>query len=70
MAIKRNTTLDHPQLVIFELVGNDVCSGHESIESMTSPDLFRTHILSAWAFLDTVLPKGSHVVVWGKTQAY
>ncbi len=36
-AIKRNVTRDNPVLVTFELVGNDVCSGHPSFNSMTTP---------------------------------
>lgn len=52
-------------LVIWELIGNDVCSGHQTTDSFTTVEEFRRNILTAWNFLDTVLPKGSHIVVWG-----
>jgi len=51
--------------MIFELIGNDVCHGSHSLDSFTKPDEFRKNILKAWAWLDTVLPKGSHVLVMG-----
>lgn len=52
-------------LVIFELIGNDVCSGHKTTDSFTTPEEFKVNIMKAWEYLDTVLPKGSHIVVWG-----
>ncbi|EAS03222.2 surfactant protein B containing protein (macronuclear) [Tetrahymena thermophila SB210] len=64
-AIRRNQTHDHPMLVIFELIGNDVCSGHKTTDSFTTPEEFKVNIMKAWEYLDTVLPKGSHIVVWG-----
>jgi len=51
--------------LIFELIGNDVCHGDHSFDSMTKPDEFRKNILKYWTWLDTVLPKGSHVLVLG-----
>jgi len=49
-------------LVVLELVGNDVCSGGNG---MTSPTSFKNNILDLLAYLDTVLPAGSHVMSVG-----
>ncbi len=35
MSIGRNQTLDKPALVFFELVGNDVCSGHHTFDTVS-----------------------------------
>jgi len=51
-------------LVFFELVGNDVCN-HKSFKDMTSPEEFKKHILTILSYLDSVLPKGSHVWIFG-----
>jgi len=32
---------------------------------MTKPDVFREKILEIWNHLDTVLPTGSHMIIWG-----
>jgi acyloxyacyl hydrolase len=52
-------------MLIFELVGNDVCSGHNTTDSFTKPDEFKKNIMKYWSWLDTVLPKGSHILVLG-----
>ncbi len=31
-ALQRNQTLDNPVLLILELIGNDVCSGHHDFD--------------------------------------
>ena len=52
---------DQPQLVLYSLVGNDVCDPNR----MTKPTDFYNYIVTALNFLDTKLPSGSHVVMTG-----
>ena len=58
-ALRRNQTHDHPMLVFLEVIGNDVC------RHLTDPVEFKQNILSLFDYLDTTLPKGSHVVTIG-----
>ena len=44
-SVQRDQDLDHPTLVIFSLIGNDVCSRHDGISSMTTPEDFYDNIL-------------------------
>lgn len=63
----RSASTDKPVLVIFELVGNDVCNGHVATteQDMTTVPEFEANILLALDYLDTVLPPGSHVAFIG-----
>lgn len=63
--MSRNTTLDHPALVFFELIGNDVCSPHDTFSTMTTVPQFRANIMTALRQLDKQLPPRSHVVTIG-----
>lgn len=40
-AVRRNQATDHPLLVVFEFVGNDVCNGHPTLSAQTTPENFR-----------------------------
>jgi acyloxyacyl hydrolase len=64
-SIARNITTDYPALVFFELIGNDVCNSKHSLSSMTTPTEFKKNILKSLYYLDTVLPKGSHIIFIG-----
>jgi acyloxyacyl hydrolase len=65
-SLARNQTQDHPLLILFELIGNDVCSGHPNYwDTMTTPEEFHDNIVLSLEYLDTVLPAGSHVVFLG-----
>jgi len=64
-ALKRNPNLDYPVYLNFELIGNDVCNGHAGFDHMTKPEDFKAKILDLWHFIDTVIPKGSHLTVTG-----
>jgi len=64
-SLARSNATDSPALVFFELVGNDVCSGHHSLDTMTTPAEFLQNVLDSLHFLDDHLPKGSHVVFIG-----
>lgn len=62
-ALRRNQTIDFPMIMTFELLGNDVCG--KGPGDYTPPDVFEKNVLQYWQWLDTVLPKGSHVLVLG-----
>ena len=58
-ALSRNQTHDHPLLVFLEMIGNDVCM------HLTDPAEFKQNVLKLLDYLDTTLPKGSHLVMIG-----
>jgi len=60
-----NRTYDQPALVVYALVGNDVCSHHHDFDHMTTPAQFEKNVLATLAYLDLVLVKGSHVAFLG-----
>jgi len=61
----RNHSLDHPVLLSFVLIGNDVCSPHHGIDHMTTPQEFETNVLRSLDYLDANLPPKSHVSFMG-----
>lgn len=63
-AIARDPDHDFPLMIFWELVGNDVCNGHGP-DHMTKPAAFRENIIKLWDKLNTLVPKGSHMVVTG-----
>jgi len=63
--IARNQTIDKPALVFIELVGNDVCFPDHDLNMMTSVSSFNASTMSYLQYLDTRLPKDSHVVFVG-----
>jgi len=63
--LARNQTIDRPVLMIYESVGNDVCTGHHTTDRMTTPQEFASAVLDTLNQLDKVLPKGSHIVFIG-----
>jgi len=65
MRISRVQATDHPVLIFLELIGNDVCSGHEDFDHFTDPEDFREKITGILDYLDTVVPPGSHLVALG-----
>ena len=60
--LARDPDRDHPLLVVFSLIGNDVCNGHPGAAHMTTVDSFLEHTTESLAALDAKLPKGSHVL--------
>jgi len=62
--LSRKQFTDHPVVLTFELVGNDVCSGHEDFH-FTSVAEFRQNILEVLGNFSTTLPMGSHVIFMG-----
>lgn len=64
--ISRNATTDKPALVIFGVVGNDVCNNaKDTLANMTTPEDFRNNILAFLSNLPQRLPPGSHIVFVG-----
>jgi acyloxyacyl hydrolase len=61
-ALQREQTADHPMMLFIELIGNDVCG---SSVGGTKPADFKKNIIRLLDWLDTKLPKGSHVVILG-----
>lgn len=67
-SMARNPETDHKALVIFALVGNDVCSGHTDFSHMTTPEDFQTNVLESLEYLNSTLPAGSNVLMVGLAQ--
>ncbi|CAF4794565.1 unnamed protein product [Rotaria sp. Silwood1] len=64
--LTRDPENDVPLLVFYALVGNDVCNGYpNTIDHMTTVEEMRTNILTVLTYLDTILPKGSHLLTTG-----
>ena len=64
--MSRDQKLDQPMVVLYSLVGNDVCNGHpDTFNHMTKPDEMFTNVLQTMQYLDTKLPSGSHVLMTG-----
>jgi acyloxyacyl hydrolase len=61
-ALQRSQGTDHPMILFLELVGNDVCG---SSVGGTAPAEFKKNIIRLLDWLDTKLPKGSHVFILG-----
>ncbi|XP_039277462.1 acyloxyacyl hydrolase [Nilaparvata lugens] len=58
--------VDKPVLLLFELLGNDVCNNNpDTLNNMTTVEQFRSNILSFMMKLDKRLPPRSHVVLFG-----
>lgn len=62
-ALKRDPKNDHPMLIFMELIGNDVCS--KSFEGMTTVQKFKENVLKLLNWVDSTVPKGSHVWIYG-----
>eukprot|EP00055_Hartaetosiga_balthica_P002540 m.4324 g.4324 ORF g.4324 m.4324 type:complete len:578 (+) comp2213_c0_seq1:258-1991(+) len=65
-SMARNQETDFPALVMYALIGNDVCNGHpDTLSHMTTPQEMHDSALGTLQFLDTRLPKGSSVFMMG-----
>ena len=60
--IARDATSDYPIWGLFELIGNDVCSGHPGTSHMTTPEEFYANNMESFGYLDIVLPTGSRII--------
>lgn len=63
--LARNPKADHPVIVIYALIGNDVCGHRYDEASMTTVNDFTNSTIQSLRYLDTVLPAGSHVLLAG-----
>ncbi|KAK1334765.1 hypothetical protein QTO34_004331 [Cnephaeus nilssonii] len=59
--------LDHPAIVIYAMVGNDVCNGQKDdpVPKMTTPEQFYSKVMETLKYLNAHLPNGSHVILYG-----
>jgi acyloxyacyl hydrolase len=59
-----NQTHDLPKTIVLELVGNDVCNGHEdTVAHMTTVETFRSNMVYNLNYLNSVLPSGSAITL-------
>ncbi|XP_027430169.1 acyloxyacyl hydrolase isoform X2 [Zalophus californianus] len=64
--LSRNQLLDHPAIVIYAMIGNDVCKGKvDPVAAMTTPEKLYSSIMQTLKHLNSHLPNGSHVVLYG-----
>ncbi|XP_053121123.1 acyloxyacyl hydrolase isoform X2 [Hemicordylus capensis] len=65
-SMARNQQVDQPAVVFYELIGNDVCNGYpDTVEHMTRPEEMRSNALQTLHYLNSRLPRGSHVILIG-----
>ncbi|XP_076449444.1 acyloxyacyl hydrolase-like [Babylonia areolata] len=66
-SLARDQEKDQPMVVIYALVGNDVCNGHvdDTFAHMTTPKEMRTNVEKTLQYLDTKLPANSTVFLVG-----
>ncbi|KAM3822120.1 acyloxyacyl hydrolase [Vipera latastei] len=65
-SLARNQQFDKPAIVIFAMIGNDVCNGYpDTLNKMTQPKQMRSSVVKTLFYLDSHLPKGSHVILIG-----
>uniref|UniRef100_A0A452QN52 Acyloxyacyl hydrolase n=1 Tax=Ursus americanus TaxID=9643 RepID=A0A452QN52_URSAM len=64
--LSRNQLLDHPAIVIYAMIGNDVCNGKaDPVPEMTTPEKLYSNIMQTLKYLNSHLPNGSHVILYG-----
>ncbi|XP_012891511.1 PREDICTED: acyloxyacyl hydrolase isoform X1 [Dipodomys ordii] len=65
-SLSRNQVLDHPAIVIYAMIGNDVCNGKvDPVPQMTTPEKLYSKVIKSLNYLNAHLPKGSHVILYG-----
>ena len=67
LSLVRDRFKDKPAVVTYALVGNDVCNGYvrDTLAHMTTPAQMKANVLKTLQYLDSILPKGSHVLFMG-----
>lgn len=64
--LSRKQDVDQPMIIIYSLVGNDVCNGHpDTFNHMTTLKEMHENVLQTMQYLDTKLPAGSHILLTG-----
>uniref|UniRef100_A0A8C3TKW0 Acyloxyacyl hydrolase n=1 Tax=Chelydra serpentina TaxID=8475 RepID=A0A8C3TKW0_CHESE len=65
-SLARNQLLDNPAIVIYASIGNDVCNGRpDTVVHMTTPNQMHSNVMQTLQYLNSQLPKGSHVILTG-----
>jgi acyloxyacyl hydrolase len=65
-SLGRDKWSDLPALVIYSMVGNDVCNEKmDTVAHMTSPGDFYKNVMKTLRFLEKALPPNSHIVLVG-----
>lgn len=65
-SLSRNALLDQPAIVIYAMIGNDVCGRKtDPVPEMTTPEKFYSKVMETLEFLNSHLPDGSHVILYG-----
>lgn len=64
-SLARHPDNDQPVLMVFELVGNDVCNGHPGTSHMTPPKEYYDSQLASLRYIDSHVPNGSHIALVG-----
>ncbi|KAL6092217.1 hypothetical protein STEG23_026745, partial [Scotinomys teguina] len=62
-SLSRNQALDQPAIVIYAMIGNDVCNGRA--DKMTTPEEMYSNVMQTLKYLNSHLPNGSHVILYG-----
>jgi len=65
MTIRRNPQNDRPLMILFELIGNDVCNGHPGMGDMSTPAEFYQNNLRSFRWLDANMPYGTRIITMG-----
>ncbi|ERE79837.1 acyloxyacyl hydrolase isoform X1 [Cricetulus griseus] len=65
-SLSRNQALDQPAIVIYAMIGNDVCNGKaDTVPEMTTPEKMYFSVMQTLKHLNSQLPNGSHVILYG-----
>uniref|UniRef100_A0A1B6DSR3 Saposin B-type domain-containing protein n=2 Tax=Clastoptera arizonana TaxID=38151 RepID=A0A1B6DSR3_9HEMI len=62
--ISRNSSTDYPALLIYNVIGNDVCNNmKDTLSNITTPEEFYQNVMDFLNNLPPRLPPGSHVIL-------
>ncbi|XP_048367187.1 acyloxyacyl hydrolase [Sphaerodactylus townsendi] len=65
-SLARSQKFDKPAIVTYAMIGNDVCNGKaDTVAGMTLPEQMHSNVVKSLHHLDSLLPKGSHVILIG-----
>ncbi|XP_030787727.1 acyloxyacyl hydrolase isoform X2 [Rhinopithecus roxellana] len=65
-SLSRNKTLDYPAIILYAMIGNDVCNGKsDPVPAMTTPEKLYSNVMQTLKHLNSHLPDGSHVILYG-----
>ncbi|XP_021036268.1 acyloxyacyl hydrolase isoform X1 [Mus caroli] len=65
-SLSRNQASDHPAIVLYAMIGNDVCNSKaDTVPEMTTPEQMYANVMQTLTHLNSHLPSGSHVILYG-----